>query len=257
VIPIEVSEVLAAYERVPQRQVTAGVARLNGLGRRQSADESDLRQVAQLYSAVRTFVDSEGLSAVAVKCWPELKDRRLNPCVVNSLLTDEGIMMGCETDVHGTVTMLIEHFLTGQPAFFADLVTFDEAENTALLWHCGAAPASLAARKDAVALERHSIGEGTATIEFPLREGRATFCRLGPEDGGYRLLVVTGDAVPTGMALRGNNIFVRTDLPVRQVVQRIIERGIEHHYAFTYGDLRLDLLELCRWAGLRLETLDD
>jgi len=256
IILIEVSEALAAYDQVPEAQVEANIKRLNALGHRASATEDDMRQIARLYSAIHSLVQSEGLQGLAVKCWPELKDRRLNPCVVNSLMTDEGIMMGCETDVHGTITMLMEHALNGQPVLFADLVTFDETQNTALLWHCGAAPASLAVQKEAVALERHSIGEGTATIEFPLRQGRVTFCRLGPLDDGYRLLIVTGEAVPTGMLLRGNNILVRTDLPVRQVVQRIIERGIEHHYALTYGDLRLDLLELCFWAGLHPETLD-
>ena len=192
---------------------------------------------------------------MAVKCWPELLDRRLNTCAVNSMLTDDGLMTGCETDVHGTITMLIEHYLTGKPAFFADLVNFDEEANVAHLWHCGAAPVSLAAAKDAVTIERH-FGGGTASIEFPLREGRATFSRLGPVDDGYRLLIVTGDALPTGMPLRGNNILMRTDMPVRQMVNMIIERGVEHHYAFTYGDLRQDLLELCDWSGLRPETLE-
>ena len=256
VIPIEVSEVLAAYEGVPEAEVTAGLERVRRLGRQAGAQDDDLRRVARLYAGLRGLAQTERLSGIAVKCWPELKDRMLNPCVVNSILTDEGIMTGCETDVHGTISMLIVYLLTGQPAFFADLVTFDEAQNTALLWHCGAAPASLAASREAVALERHSIGTGIATIEFPLREGRVTFTRLGPLDCGYRLLIVTGDAMPTGMPLRGNNIFVRTDLPVRQVVERIIERGVEHHYALSYGDLRTDLLELCRWAGLQAETLE-
>ena len=256
VIPIEVSEVLAAYEGAPEARVKEALERVRSLGRVASAQDDDLHRVARLYVAVRGLVDAERLGGLAVKCWPELKDRMLNPCVVNSLLTDEGIMAGCEADVHGTISMLIEHLLTGEPAFFADLVTFDEAANTALLWHCGAAPASLARRREDVALERHSIGTGTATIEFPLREGPVTITRLGPVDCGYRLLIVTGDAVPTGMPLRGNNILVRTDLPVRQVVERIIARGVEHHYALSYGDLRSDLLELCRWAGVQEESLE-
>jgi L-fucose isomerase-like protein len=150
----------------------------------------------------------------------------------------------------------MQHYLNNGPAFFSDLVTFDEAENTALLWHCGAAPASLAARREAAAIEKHSIGTGSATLEFPLRQGRVTFSRLGPVGEGYRLLIVTGDAVETSMLLRGNNILVKTDLPVRQVVEKIIEKGIEHHYSLTYGDLRKDLLELCSWAGVKAETLE-
>lgn len=256
IIPIETSEVFAAYDRAPEAQVEANAARVAALGRRASADEEDLHKVARLYTAMRGFAEREQLGAIAVKCWPELKDRRLNPCVMNSMMIDEGVMLGCETDAHGTITMLIEHLLDPKPVFFADLVKFDESANTALFWHCGAAPASLAARQEAIALERHSIGDGTATIEFPLREGRVTISRLGPIEDGYRLLIVTGEAVQTGMQLRGSNMLVRTDLPVRQVVEQIIERGIEHHYALIYSDLKADLLELCSWTGLHPETLD-
>jgi L-fucose isomerase-like protein len=256
IIPIEVSEVLAAYDKVSESQINETVERVKGLGRQVSADNEDIRKVARLYTAMHRFTDNDGLSGIAVKCWPEMKDRLLNPCVVNGMMTDEGIMMGCETDVHGTISMLIQHFLNDAPAFFADLVTFNEAENTALLWHCGAASASLAARREAVALEKHSIGAGTATLEFALRAGRATFSRLGPIGEAYRLLIVTGEALPTGMLLRGDNLLFRTDLPVRQVINRIIERGIEHHYSVTYGDLRRDLVEFCFWSGLQAETLE-
>jgi L-fucose isomerase-like protein len=257
IIPIEVSEVLSAYEHIPQAVEAEAAGRISGLGRRASADDQDVSQIARLYSTMSGFADRDGLSGIAVKCWPELKDRFLNPCVVNGMMVDDGVMVGCETDVHGTISMLIQHYLNDGPAFFSDLVTFNEAENTALLWHCGAAAASLAARREAIALEKHSIGTGSATLEFALREGRVTVSRLGPIGEKYRLLIVTGQAVPTGMLLRGNNLLLRTDLPVRQMVERIIEKGIEHHYSATYGDLRKDLLEFCNWTGIQPETLEN
>jgi len=257
VIPIEVSEVLSAYDRAPQPAVAQAAEKVSQLGKIASADQEDVQRVARLYTAMRGMADADGLNGIAVKCWPEMKDRFLNPCVVNGLMTDEGVMVGCETDVHGTVTMLIHNALNYGPAFFADLVTFDEAENTALLWHCGAAAASFAARREAIALEKHSIGTGSATLEFALRSGRVTFSRLGPAGEAYRLLIVTGESLPTGMLLRGNNLLMRTDLPVRQVIDRIIERGIEHHYSLTYGDLRRDLVEFCSWTKIQPETLEN
>ncbi|MCC6958104.1 MAG: L-fucose/L-arabinose isomerase family protein [Anaerolineales bacterium] len=257
IIPIEVSEVLAEYERVSDTQEAEIAGRISGMGRRQSAEEIDLRQTARLYSAMQTFVKNDDISGIAVKCWPELKDRLLNPCVVNGMMIDEGVMMGCETDVHGTISMLIQNFLNGKPPFFADLVTFDEAENTALFWHCGAAAASLAASQEELYLEKHSIGSGSTTLEFAMRQGRVTIARLGPIGEDYRLLILTGDAVSTPMLLRGNNMLIRTDLPVRQVIDRIIERGIEHHYSATYGDLHKDLIEFCKWTGIHAETLEN
>jgi len=256
IIPIEVSEVLAAYESVTPEREAEAAERIKGMGKRAGADDQDVSQIARLYSAVRGFADQDQLNGIAIKCWPELKDRYLNPCVVNGMLIDEGVMVGCETDVHGTITQMIQHYLNNSPTFFSDLVTFDEAENTVLLWHCGAAAASLAARGELIQLEKHSIGTGSATLEFPLREGRVTVSRLGPIGENYRLLILTGQAVATGMLLRGNNLKVRTDLPVRQVVERIIERGIEHHYSATYGDLRKDLVEFCTWTGIQAETLE-
>lgn len=257
VIPIEVSEVFAAYDRVSEAQELEVAGRISGMGRRKSADDTDLRHTARLYTAMQTFVKNDGVSGIAIKCWPELKDRLLNPCAVNGMMIDDGVMVGCETDVHGTLSMLIQNSLNGRPAFFADLVTFDEAENTVLLWHCGAASASLAARREESYLEKHSIGTGSTTLEFVMQSGRITFSRLGPVGEDYRLLIVSGEAVPTKLLLRGNNMLVRTDLPARQVVERIIERGIEHHYSATYGDLRKDLLEFCKWSGIHAETLEN
>jgi L-fucose isomerase-like protein len=256
IIPIEVSEVFSTYDRIPEAQVNAVVERVEGLGQRASADDTDVKMVARLYSSMQHFAETDGLSGIAVKCWPELKDRYMNPCVVNGMMIDDGVMLGCETDVNGTISMLIQHFLNDSPTFFADLVTFDEAESTALFWHCGAAAASLAARREAAALEKHSIGTGSATLEFVLRPGRVTVSRLGPIGEAYRLFILTGDAVQTPMRLRGNNLLVKTDMPVRQVIERIIERGIEHHYSATYGDLRDDLVEFCKWTGIQAETLE-
>ena len=256
IVPIEVSEVLGSYDKLPESKTNETVERVKALGQQVSADNEDIQKVARLYTAMHQVSDKESLSGIAVKCWPEMKDRLLNPCVVNGMMTDEGIMMGCETDVHGTISMLIQHFLSDAPAFFADLVTFNEAENTALLWHCGAASASLAARRKAVKLEKHSIGTGTATLEFALRAGRATVSRLGPIGEAYRLLIVSGEALPTDMLLRGDNLLFRTDLPVRKVIDRIIERGIEHHYSVSYGDLAQDLAEFCFWSGIHAETLE-
>ena len=112
VIPIEVSEVFAAYDRVPEAQELEVAGRISGMGRRQSAEDVDLRQTARLYSAMQTFVKNDGVSGIAIKCWPELKDRLLNPCVVNGMMIDEGVMVGCETDVHGTISMPVRPVVT-------------------------------------------------------------------------------------------------------------------------------------------------
>jgi L-fucose isomerase-like protein len=259
IIPIEVSEVLAGADRIPQTQLESTRARVRALGQIGSADEGDIDQVARLYESLRVIVEREKISGIAIKCWPELKDLHFNPCVVNGMFTDEQVMLGCETDVHGTITMMIENALNSGPSFFCDLVTFDEKDNTVLLWHCGAAAASMAKDPTSRRLEKPSIGTGTATLEFPLKTGRGVFARLGVMGAAYRCLVVSGEAVPTGMLLRGNNLLFRPDgIAVRKLVTSIIDKGIEHHYAFAYGEeLKPDLIEFFRWLKIEVETCTD
>jgi len=67
VIPIEISEVLAAYEWVPEADVDLGLARVTGLGRRAGATEDDLRRVSRLYAGMKSIIQAERLSAIAVK----------------------------------------------------------------------------------------------------------------------------------------------------------------------------------------------
>jgi L-fucose isomerase-like protein len=257
IIPVEVSEVISGIDKIEDAEIANQVTRVKGLGVMRSAKDEDAIRVAKLYQSLQTIINRENINGIAIKCWPELKDRYFNPCVVNGMLTDEGVMVGCETDVHGTITMLMQYFLTKQSAFFCDLVTFNEQENSVLLWHCGAAAASLARNSESRVLEIHSIGTGSATLEFPLKTGRGVFARLGVKGDNYRLLIVSGEALQTPMLLRGNNLLFRTDQPARHVVNTIIEKGIEHHYSFAYGEsLRDDLLELCKWVGVEAETLN-
>ena len=69
------------------------------------------------------------------------------PCLSNALLSDEGLPVVCETDIHGAITAVMTQALTfnTEPQFFADLtVRHPEDDNAELLWHCGNFPRSLA-----------------------------------------------------------------------------------------------------------------
>ncbi|MEN6532666.1 MAG: hypothetical protein ABFD89_03330 [Bryobacteraceae bacterium] len=223
-------------------------------------DDVELDKAAALYVGFRTVVERYRLGALAVKCWPEFADAYgIAACSAIGRLNQEGIFASCEGDVYGAVSMLIEHHLSGVTPMFADFVAIDEAANTGLGWHCGAAPVSLAASDAVVKICKHpTVGGGGkkgVAGEFQLRdEGPVTMTRLGVGPNGLRLFFAGGEAVKTGKILCGNTLAVRFDMPVRQLLDLIMREGVEHHFAMIHADIRAELRALARW--LQLPTVD-
>ena len=142
VVPISLVEIIEAMN-----------ARLSGadseVGRvveqfRDTADfseisDQDVRKMAALKLAIQEWAAQKQLSAVAIQCWSALQIATgIMPCFVNAVLTDEGLPMACETDIHGAITasMLYAAGMRTQPVFFADLtIRHPENDTPALaLW---------------------------------------------------------------------------------------------------------------------------
>ena len=52
---------------------------------------------------------------------------KYTPCAVLSRFAEQGFVIGCESDVDATLTMLIQKYLTEQVAFMGDLITHRRA----------------------------------------------------------------------------------------------------------------------------------
>jgi L-fucose isomerase-like protein len=223
-------------------------------------DQGELEQAAALLLAFQDIARRARLDALAVKCWPEFPGNYgIAVCSTISRLNDQGILTGCEGDVYGTVTMLIQRYLSGEMPMFADFIAIDEQQNTGLGWHCGAAPTCLAADAAKVRLCKHPTVEGGnkkgVAMDFAVRgQGPVTMARLGTGPDGLRLFFAGGEAVPCTVTLQGNPFTVRFCTPVRRLLDTILATGMEHHYAMIHADLRPELRRLARWIGV--ETID-
>lgn len=223
-------------------------------------NDAELDKAAALYLAFKTIIAKHDLDALAVKCWPEFPDSYgIAACSTLGRLNNDGILTSCEGDVYGAVTMLIEHYLTGETPMFADFVAIDENENTGIAWHCGAAPVCLAANHAKVKLCKHSTVDGGGkkgiAAEFPIKDaGPVTMTRLGVGRNGLRLFFAGGKAVKTGAILPGNTLEFRLACSVRRLVEIILEEGVEHHYALVHADIRPELRALAKW--LDVGTID-
>lgn len=203
------------------------------------------------YVALDELARDENLSGMAVRCWPEFfTDLGCSACGAMSLLSDALTPSSCEADVNGAITQLILQWISGEPAFGSDLVSFDVDADEAVLWHCGLAPLSMADPDVRPQATIHSNRQKPLLMQFPLKPGRVTFARLSEATGEFRLIIGGGEMLKAPPAFTGTCGAVRFDSGAAAVMDAIMREGLEHHISLAYGDHQDALASLARMLGL-------
>ena len=193
---------------------------------------------ARLYKAYADFVRKNRIGALASRCWPDFFTAYGTPvCAVLSLLNDDGVASACEADVYGALSMWVGMQLSGEPVFFGDPVSLDEAENTVTFWHCGAAACSLARKDTGAVVGVHPNRKIGPAMDFGCEAfPEATVFRIGREpDGSFRFLILEGEALDKPKQFTGASIVVRTALDALAAVERSVEAGFDPHFVVMKG----------------------
>lgn len=215
-------------------------------------DELDGGGVARSYAlhrSLRSLVDERGWSGLATRCWPEcFTDYGSAACAAQGLLADDGIPACCEADVYGSITALLLQEVLDGPAFVADLVHLDAADDTAVMWHCGVAAPSLAA--GGVGATVHSNRLQPLLHEFPLKPGPVTLARLSRSPAGHRLVVGEGEMLDRPLPFGGTAGVMQMRRSVGEVVDLMVAERLDHHYGLAYGSAADALEAIAEGAGL-------
>ena len=171
------------------------------------------------------------------------------------MLSDELTPCSCEADINGTITQLILQWLSGTSAFGSDLVSVDTKEDTAVLWHCGLAPLSMADSSKAPRATIHSNRRMPLLMEFALKPGKITIARLSQADGDFRLVVGGAEILKAPLSFSGTSGVVRFGRPIAEILDTIMKQGLEHHFSITYGDYTVELHILAKQLGLEVVEL--
>ena len=221
------------------------------VGKVTASEEAGLESL-QVYTALRETIGELGLSAVAFGCYPHLMGK---PCLAASLLGEDGIPIACEGDVNGALGMLILTRLTGQPVHNTDLLDPIPADNAIVFSHCGSGGFTLASNLAEVTLAPVRLMNSGLCAVFTARPGPVTLINIVAGLGKYRMAVLFGEAIETGMVFPGNPLRVRFATDYRRILSWIAEEGLGHHWMAAYGDVRTELGHLaamtgCEWLSL-------
>lgn len=259
IVPLTLEEVFAGARATPADAVAEALTtlrtRLDGLD---ALDQTAVRGTIATYLTLRDLAARLHLDGLAVRCWPQFfTELGCAACGAMSLLSEELIPCSCEADINGNVTQLVLQWLSGEPAFGADMVAFDMEANTAVLWHCGLAPLAMA---DPTVRPRGTVHSNRGLpllLEFPLKPGRVTLARLtgGGTAGELRLVVGSGEMLRAPRSFSGTSGVLRFDYPAQTVLDTLMNEGLDHHICLTYGEHLAPLLELARLLRLPVMQL--
>ncbi len=228
-------------------------SKINGM---ELVEQKPLEKSIRILSALRKKAENEGFQGFSVRCWPEFfTEYGCAACGAMGLLNSDGIASGCEADVYGTISTLILNWLGGEPSFIADLVDIDKNNDTGVFWHCGLAPLNMADPDLKVEAGIHSNRKKPLVNEFALKPGDVTIFRLSQSLNLSRMVIGKGKMIKAPKSFSGTSGVIRFDKHSSQVLDTIINEGLEHHYAITYSNVYKPLKVLARQLKLPMLEL--
>lgn len=213
------------------------------LDRLETVDAHELDRSLRLKAALDRLRADGGFDAFAIRCWPEMFTEYGGAvCGPVAMMGERKVPCACEADVYGALTSLILQSVADGPAFLADLVDIDTGDGTAVVWHCGQAPVSMADPGARPVAAIHSNRKMPLLYEFPLKPGRVTLARVSQARGEPKLVIAGAEMLKRPLAFSGTAGVLRFDAPADTVLDTVIGAALEHHMALVYGDIRNDLM---------------
>lgn len=172
------------------------------------------------------------------------------PCASYGVLADMGYIIGCESDMHATMTQVLLKCLTfgEKKPFLGEFTTrHPENRNAELLWHCGPFAHSL-----------HRTDESCKCINmrewFQVKRGHYTVARIDQDHGKYSIIAGECDSTEgpytfgTYMWAQFNNLSAWE--------RKLVEGPYIHHVSEIEGSLTDEIREVCKYMpALKIDTV--
>ena len=206
-------------------------------------DQAQLDRSLRLKCGLDDLHQEKQLDAFAIRCWPEtFTEYGGAVCGPAAMLGENKIPCACEADVYGSLTQMLLQEAADSPVFLTDLVDVDVEDNSAVIWHCGQAPVSMCDPEVKATGTVHTNRKQPLLYEFPLKPGQITFARLSKAHNNIALIIGSAEMLSRPMAYTGTSGVMRFERDSKTTLKDIIDSGLEHHFAITYGDHRSALV---------------
>lgn len=206
---------------------------------------ASISKTAKLLVVYEKWIKENRIDAVAFQCWGSLQHSLgINPCLVMSLLSNEGTPSACESDVLGALSMYALQAASGLPSGIVDWNNnYDHDPNKALIFHCGNYPKAIyhCGKNECPQVNYPEILASTlgqertyGAIEGRIKSGELTFCRISTDDteGKIKAYLAEGEITEETVNTFGSWGVVRVE-GLQKLMRYICLNGFEHHVAIN------------------------
>ena len=255
-IHIEMSEITEGADKISDEEAEKTLNCLSKRTGKVLADKETMLYMAKVYLSTKKVIERYSLDAMAAECYP-MYSGLMN--LTSSWLADEGMIVDTEGDIGHTMVMYMLNLAAkGGACALGEVGSMDDVNNILALAHEGSTAHSLAESIDKVQIS--PSGEKGTFVGVPLKGMESvTVSSIVGNRGQYKLLVEKADveaATHEEWVEGGEKLLVKLHVSGKasQVVNTLMEKGMDHHLLVKEGDYTDVMSLLCKFMGIEKVT---
>jgi hypothetical protein len=208
-----------------------------------------------IFHGLENLKEKHNLDAFAIRCWPEtFTEYGCASCGPMAMMNEKKVSCACEADVLGGISCNILNQMNDNPSLLVDIVDVDKSDNSLVFWHCGLAPISMA--KEGTARSGiHSNRKKPLLHDFSLKKGEITIFRVSKAKNKLQFFVLKGSVIDRPNSFSGTSGVISLGEDSALKAEKMFKGGLEHHVAFTYGDVSDKLIHFGNKMNIPTYTL--
>ena len=274
--PLDLSELFGEAKRIPDedRALKEKIQQITDyLPFDSSSSTNSLNRTAKLAVVLDKWIAENELQAGSIQCWTSIqKNYGVTPCLLMSMMSNQFIPFGCETDVAGVIGMYSLALASTKPSAIVDWNNNLESDpNMGIVFHCSNFPKDLMVEEEfeGQSLPRvgiqdiisQSVGKENTwgSISGRLKPSPITACGVVTDDnnGKIKAYVAEGDLVDQKIATFGGYGAIRVPR-FQKLLNYICMNGFEHHAAINPSNVAKPITEAFRrYKGWDVYTHND
>lgn len=256
VIPVNLAVIKDKYDRIlaeRTEELKAGAKQITSM---YEVDELSAPVLEKMYAFVLLYQEifkEYEVDAVSAECWTAMQLLvGAMPCTAYGILADMGYIIGCESDMHATITqvLLSSAALGERRPFLGEFTTrHPEDKNVELLWHCG--PFAYSMKKEGMPCKCVNMRQW-----FAVKDGHYTVARMDQENGKYSILTGECDSAQ-GPYTFGTYLWAKFK-NLSKWEKKLIEGPYIHHMSEVEGSYSDIMKEFCKYIPeLSYDTVEE
>lgn len=246
VIPVDLSEILAAAEKIDDKEkaLVEKIEAINGYGTLASnATPVKVMKQARFGVAVENWMTENEIDTAGIQCWESIeKNYGCAACLTMSMLGEKLIPCACETDLTGAVSMYVLMLASGIPSALLDWNNnFAEDRNMCVCTHCSNYPKSFIQNTPELGsldvLGTVLGSEDTfGAVKGKVEAGPLTYFRISTDDPKGIIKGYLGEGEITSDPYGMDGGIAVTRIPNLQgLMKYLCKNGFEHHVGMGRG----------------------